>query len=837
MLKRMPAEPARVRAILGPTNTGKTHLAIERLVAHRNGIVGFPLRLLARENYDRMVAAKGADQVALVTGEEKIIPSGARWFACTVEAMPLDRNPAFVAVDEIQLAGDRDRGHIFTDRLLHARGTEETMFLGAETLAPLLRHLVPEAVVETRPRLSALTYSGHCPLSRIPPRSAVVGFSAPAVYEIAEAIRRRRGGCAIVMGRLSPRTRNAQVRMFQNREVDFLVATDAIGMGLNLDLDHVLFAGMEKFDGRNLRQLAPAELAQIAGRAGRGMRDGQFGVLAGQTPIPDSIVDQIESHRFEPLRTLSWRNSALDFVSTASLLKTLEAAPGSASLRRMPDAVDHQTLLWLLRDPEIQSLATSPGALRLLWQVCQIPDFRKLGPEPHVALCSQVFSHLGRAPGQLPERWINTSLESLDRTDGDIDTLMQRLSGVRVWSYLAARQDWVPHSDYWQAHTQRIEDRLSDVLHEALTARFVDRRATHLLRRLETPDPHFLTTVDPGGNVLVDGHLIGSVHGFRFSIDRDMIREPANILLRAARRVLADEIPRRLARLETSPDHAFRMDATGIVTWQTTPDPATDSNRHPVARLVASNLPHRPMVVPIQSEFLTATLRERLSARVEAWLKVEIDAALRPLHAVLVSAAGQPELRGLMHLLEHSLGILPSSQVPAELARKPGMLCRHGLVSGRFACFVPALLKPKPMQTRAALLRLIQIGPMVPVNCGSAVTIRDAPECPVAEALVQGWVRAGSCLVRLDVAERLARQMSRLTRDGPSALPPNLASQLGCPSALLSPILNGLGFAIERAEPDRLVRHRHGHPKSPLQHRAMPETEHSPFAVLAALKP
>ena len=418
----------RVKAVLGPTNTGKTHLAITRLLAHASGMIGFPLRLLARENYDRMVAARGEKSVALITGEEKIIPPDARWFSCTTEAMPLDRACEFVAVDEIQLCADPDRGHVFTDRLLHARGLVETMFLGAQTIRPLLAHLVPEAEIDTRPRLSQLTYAGPAKLVRLPPRSAVVAFSAAEVYAIAEMIRRRRGGCAVVMGRLSPRTRNAQVALYQNGEVDFLVATDAIGMGLNMDVNHVAFAGLQKFDGHRPRRLTAAEIAQIAGRAGRGMRDGTFGTTATCPELPPELVEAVEAHDFDPIESLVWRNTDLDFTSIDRLLDSLTAPAPRPGLVRGHAVADLETLAALSRDQDVRAMATGRKRLRLLWEACQIPDFRKITDDSHVRLCGRIFGHLARGE-HLPRDWLDSQFAQLASAEGDIDTLMARLSG------------------------------------------------------------------------------------------------------------------------------------------------------------------------------------------------------------------------------------------------------------------------------------------------------------------------------------------------------------------------------------------------------------------------
>jgi ATP-dependent RNA helicase SUPV3L1/SUV3 len=548
-----PIFDARVRAVLGPTNTGKTHLAITRLLAHASGIIGFPLRLLARENYDRMVAAKGERHVALITGEEKIVPPGAKWFACTVEAMPLDRQTEFVAVDEIQLCADPDRGHVFTDRLLHARGMVETMFLGAETIRPLLQRLVPRAEVETRPRLSQLTHSGPTKLTRLPARSAVVAFSAGEVYAIAEAIRRRRGGCAVVMGRLSPRTRNAQVALYQEREVDFLVATDAIGMGLNMDVDHVAFAALTKFDGHAIRALSAQEAAQIAGRAGRGMRDGTFGPTGECPPLPDEMVNKIEKHDFEPLQALAWRNSDLDFSGVDALLDSLAAPPPTPGLPRAttrpttsrcpcwrgrggPEARGRQPL------PRPPALGSLPGA--------GLPQAGRRQPRRALRPRLPPPGRGRRAAGRVGGR----ADRHLGNVEGDLDTLMARLASIRVWSYVAARADWLRDAARFQNEARAAEDAVSDALHERLTARFVDRRAAHLIRRLDDTEEELLSAVTRQGEVVVEGHPVGRVSGFLFQPEAgEATEEERRLVLRAARRALREEMPRRVAALETRP--------------------------------------------------------------------------------------------------------------------------------------------------------------------------------------------------------------------------------------------------------------------------------------------
>jgi ATP-dependent RNA helicase SUPV3L1/SUV3 len=828
---------ARVKAVLGPTNTGKTHLAIERLLAHSSGIIGFPLRLLARENYDRMVAKKGVRQVALITGEEKIIPPDARWFSCTVEAMPLDRRTEFVAVDEIQLCADADRGHVFTDRLLHARGMVETMFLGAETIAPLLRRLVPSAQIETRPRLSQLTYAGPAKLVRLPPRTAVVAFSAAEIYALAELIRRRKGGCAVVMGRLSPRTRNAQVALYQEREVDFLVATDAIGMGLNMNVDHVAFAGLGKFDGHRPRRLTAAEVGQIAGRAGRGMKDGTFGTTTECPPIPDDVVNAVEAHSFESLDLLCWRNSDLDFSSLNSLLDSLNAPPPRQGLVRGNEASDLETLTALSRDPEIRKLAQGKRRMRLLWDACQIPDFRKLADDTHARLCARVFSHVA-TDTTLPTDWLAAQIAGLDRADGDIDTLMQRLSGVRVWSYIAARSDWVKDTAHWQAKAREVEDKLSDALHESLTSRFVDRRAAHLMRRLDAGEgDDLLSAVTRRGEVVVEGHNVGHIEGFGFVPDPAAVGDEKKLVLRAARRALRAEMPRRVGLLEAAPDHAFAFTTDHRLTWEGIP----------IARLVRGAISLRPRVQVLDSEFLDGAERERVRARLQAWLDGEIQADLAPLFAAEAMAQANPVLRGPLHRLTESLGLIPGADAETLASTVRPHLRALGVRSGRFALFIPALMKPRAAAMRARLWALSH-GVAVPEMPNAALVSipADQPDWPSGFAAAAGWVEAGPILIRLDIAEKIAGELGYRSRRAPAALPSGLASRLAIKADLLPAVLRHLGFRVLPAA--GLAPEQQGPPApamlTPLRRRrpvavAPPvpvRAASGPFAALAALR-
>jgi ATP-dependent RNA helicase SUPV3L1/SUV3 len=834
----------RVKAVLGPTNTGKTHLAMERLLAHASGIIGFPLRLLARENYDRMVARKGARHVALITGEEKIFPPEARWFSCTVEAMPLERvanGAEFVAVDEIQLCADPDRGHIFTDCLLHARGLSETMFLGAETIRPLLTRLVPRIEIETRPRLSQLEYVGPAKLTKLPPRSAVVAFSAADVYAIAELLRRRRGGCAVVMGRLSPRTRNAQVALYQAKEVDFLVATDAIGMGLNMDVNHVAFAGLTKHDGHRPRRLTAAEMAQIAGRAGRGMRDGTFGTTGDCPPIPPEIAEAVEAHSFERLSQLCWRNSSLAFSDIDGLIDSLMAPPPRAGLVKGNDASDLITLAALAREPEIRRMATSPRRLRLLWDACQIPDFRKLTDDTHAKLCARVFFHVARDE-KLPTDWLASNIAGLSRAEGDIDTLMQRLAGVRVWAYIAARADWVRDAAHWQDRAREVEEILSDALHERLMSRFVDRRAAHLLRRLdESAGETLLSAVTRKGEVVVEGHSVGHVGGFFFVPDPMAEGEEKKLVLRAARRALREAIPLRVGVLEAAPGADFSLSETHEILWDGVP----------VARLTRGRGALHPRVAVLDSEFLDGPLRERVRLRLQAHVDGMIQHDLLPLLTAIDRAAQESALRGPLHLLEEALGLVPGATeeniAPALRTRLKAL----GVQAGRFALFVPALLKPRAMALRARLWAVQHREKMPALAASGMVAMKPPADWPSGFSEAMGWLDTGPVLLRLDIAERLAAELGHATRRGSAAAPRGMASRLGVGADLLPVVLRHLGFRVIPAM--ALGEEEYGPPApamlAPLRRRRPQQTRktailspgsapaHGPFAALAALRP
>lgn len=652
------AAPSRLVAVLGPTNTGKTHLAVERMLGHASGMIGLPLRLLAREIYERIVKLRGANAVALITGEEKIIPTRPHFWVCTVEAMPLEREVEFLAIDEIQLAADPERGHVFTSRLLHARGRFETMFLGAATMAPLMRRLIPDLEVVTRERLSNLTYAGSKKLTRLPRRSAIVAFSTDQVYAIAELIRRQRGGAAVVMGSLSPRTRNAQVGLFQSGEVDFLVATDAIGMGLNMDVDHVAFAGMRKFDGRRTRWLHAHEIAQIAGRAGRHIRDGTFGVTGEAEELDEDLVEQVVEHRFDPIQAIEWRNARLDFDTLPDLLRSLVQTPNAPGLKLTGQALDETLLRRAMQDEEIKRVGRSRGTIMRLWEACQLPDFQKTTLEEHVRLSRDVFHALTGKRGRLTDDWFAPRFAEVDRDDGQIDQLSARLAGVRTLSYIANRPDWLEGMKGWRDRTRALEDRLSDVLHERLTARFVDRKTTALMRSLHDREGTMAEVADDGV-VTVDGEAVGHLEGVRFAPAAGGSALADRTLKTAALRAVGPEIARRLGKLASDGDDAFSVTPDGDVLWSGA-----------LAAKIVNTEPFSPRVRLI-GDLGPQAARDRAQRRIEAWLASEAGRALRDLRRLkqaVESGALKGLPRGIAFRLLEAGGVIDRRDVERDLA-------------------------------------------------------------------------------------------------------------------------------------------------------------------------
>lgn len=799
-----------VTAVLGPTNTGKTHYAIERMVAHETGVIGLPLRLLAREVYTRLVEKVGHHNVALVTGEEKITPHMARYSVCTVEAMPRETRAAFVAIDEVQLAGDLERGHIFTDRILHLRGREETLLLGAATMKPILEHLLPGITVVERPRLSQLFYAGSKKITRLPQRTAIVAFSADEVYAIAELIRRQRGGAAVVLGALSPRTRNAQVGLYQEGDVEYLVATDAIGMGLNLDVDHVAFAQDRKFDGYQYRNLNPGELGQIAGRAGRHTRDGTFGVTGRVDPLDPELVERIEAHEFDPVRVLQWRSKRLDFSSIANLKASLDAPPAVSGLARALPAVDQQALEHLSRYPDIREMATTPERVEKLWEACALPDYRRIAPAQHADLISTLYADLVRR-GTVNEDFLAEQVRRADRTDGEIDTLSARIAQIRTWTYVSNRPDWLADPTHWQEKTREIEDRLSDALHERLTKRFVDRRTSVLMKRLRE-NAMLEAEISVNGDVFVEGHHVGQLAGFRFTLASGTEGPDAKAVQGAAQKALALEFEARAARLHAAGNGDLAIGSDGTVRWL----------GDPVARLAASEHVMRPRVIVLADEQLTGSARDHVAARIERFVNHHIATVLKPLDDLSRAEDLQGLAKGLAFQLVESLGVLFRRDVADDVKsldqEARASIRKHGIRFGAYHIFMPALLKPAPAELITLLWALKNdsldkpgYGELIPALAAGRTSIVTDPAFERAFYKLAGFRFLGKRAVRIDILERLADIIRPLLQWKPGTTPrpegaydgrrftatTSMLSILGATPDDMEEILKGLGYRAD----------------------------------------
>ena len=791
------AEPSRITAILGPTNTGKTHYAIERMLGHRSGVIGLPLRLLAREVFDKIVAVRGPSVVALVTGEERIVPPRTQYWVCTVEAMPEGLGADFVAVDEIQLCADPERGYVFTDRLLRARGQHETLFMGADTMRSTIAALVPGVQFMHRERMSQLSYAGSKKISRMPPRSAIVGFSVENVYAIAELIRRQKGGAAIVMGALSPRTRNAQVEMYQNGDVDFLVATDAIGMGLNLDIDHVAFSSLSKFDGRRMRMLAPNELAQIAGRAGRGMSHGSFGVTGEAPLLDDSVAQAIMDHRFTPIRRLQWRNPSLSFGSIDSLVSTLEVAPEDDLLSRAREADDLAALKSLSGLAEVRARASDPASVRLLWDVCRIPDFRGISSAEHSGLLEMIFGFLHQL-GRVPDDWLARQVKRIDRIDGDIDALSKRLAFIRTWTYVAQRSGWVSDESHWREATRAVEDRLSDALHERLTQRFVDRRTSVLLRRLKQKEA-MVAEVNDKGEVTVEGEFVGRLEGFRFRQDKDASGQEAKTLRQASAAALAPQFNLRADRFYNAPDTEIDFTEQGGLMW----------GEQAVGKLVAGDDPLKPQVVA----FVDEEAGEDVAAKVKRRLQHFIDRKIATLFEPLLNLQRDEEFSGLVRgfafRLVEAIGLLPRGEVAQEVKEldqdaRAG-LRKHGVRFGQFTIFMPLMLKPAPTRLRLVLWSLARGFDTFPeAPPPGLVTVPVAADAPQGYHTMSGYRAAGTRAIRIDMLERLADMLRAEDSRAGFEASADMLSITGMTLEQFADLMQGLGYVPERGEREKV---------------------------------
>jgi ATP-dependent RNA helicase SUPV3L1/SUV3 len=806
------ARGAGVTAVLGPTNTGKTHLAIERMLAHSSGMIGLPLRLLAREVYNKCVERVGADAVALVTGEEKIKPNNPRFWVSTVEAMPRDLDVSFVAIDEIQLGADLERGHVFTDRMLNRRGSDETLVLGAATMRGMVERLLPGANILSRPRLSTLQFAGEKKLTRLPRRSAIVAFSADEVYAIAELIRRQRGGAAVVLGSLSPRTRNAQVALYQSGDVDYLVATDAIGMGLNLDVDHVAFAADRKFDGYQFRKLNPSELAQIAGRAGRATRDGTFGTTGRCPPFEPELAQALESHTFDSVKVLQWRNTALDFTSLGALAATLGQTPTEQGLTRAPIAEDIQVLEHVSRDDEVRALAATRAAIERLWEVCQVPDYRKISPAAHAELAVTLYGFLMRE-GTIPDHWFAQQVAQADRTDGDIDTLANRIAHIRTWTFAANRPDWLADPEHWQGIARGVEDRLSDALHERLAERFVDRRTSVLMRRLRE-NTMLETEISKSGEVIVEGHPVGRLAGFQFAADSASAGPEGKALRTAAQKALAGEIEARATRLSHAADEQIVLATDGSLRWL----------GEPVGKLTAGDEILRPRVRILADEQLSGPARDTAQTRLDLWLKAHLEKLLGPLFALGSAEDITGIARGVAFQLTEALGVLERSRVAEEVKgldqASRATLRKYGVRFGAYHLYLPNLLKPGPRALATQLWALKEATPdtkgldEVPHLASSGRTSFPADkDVPKALYRVVGYRVCGERAVRVDILERLADLIRPALAWRPGSLAPkppgavegggftvtvNMTSLTGSSGEDFASVLRSLGYRMDK---------------------------------------
>ncbi|MBZ0129490.1 MAG: disulfide oxidoreductase [Rhodobacteraceae bacterium] len=786
-----------VAAVLGPTNTGKTHYAIERMLARRSGVIGLPLRLLAREVYDRIVALRGPSVVALITGEERIVPARAQYWVATVEAMPMDIAADFLAIDEVQLCADPERGHVFTERLLRARGAQETLFLGSDTMKGAINALVPKVSFLRRERFSALSYTGSRKISRMPARSAIVGFSADNVYAIAELLRRQKGGAAVVLGALSPRTRNAQVDLYQNGDVDHLVATDAIGMGLNLDIDHVAFSATSKFDGRRMRRLMPNELAQIAGRAGRYMNAGSFGVTGEAGPFLPEVVEAIENHRFTPIRRLQWRNDRLEFGTTASLMASLETGSDNEWLIRSREADDQIALKALSERTDIADRVTSARDVRLLWDICQVPDFRNISSGEHAGLLARLFEFL-QDQGHVPDDWLAAQIARIDRSDGDIDTLSKRLAFIRTWTYVSQRKTWVEDPDHWQNETRAVEDRLSDALHERLTQRFVDRRTSVLMRRLKQKES-LVADVNDKGEVSVEGQHVGRLIGFRFQQDANATPDEAKTLRAAGLAALKPEFSLRSDRFYNAPDTEIDFTEQGGLMW----------GENAVGKLVKGADALSPGIEVFVDEEAGPDVADKVRRRLGHFIERRIGALFEPLLALKKDEAISGLARGVAFRLIEEFGILDRAGIAADVKaldqESRGLLRKHGVRFGQYTLFQQAMLKPAPTRLRLVLWSLFNGFDDFPeAPPPGLVTVPGLAGMPEGYFEKAGYRLAGARAIRIDMLERLA-DLTR-AKDGRAGFEAtaDMLSITGMTLEQFADLMQGLGYKAEAGEREKV---------------------------------
>ena len=739
----------KITAVLGPTNTGKTHLAIETMLSFESGMIGFPLRLLAREVYDKVIKKISLDKVALITGEEKIIPSNAKYFLCTVESMPIDKHLEFVGVDEIQMCSDHERGHIFTDRLLNMRGEKLTMLMGSSTIKNIISKLDGDIEFINRERLSKLTYAGHKKISRIDRKTAIIAFSAEEVYAIAELIRRQKGGAAIVMGSLSPKTRNAQVELYQSGDVDFLVATDAIGMGINMDLDFVYFSNIKKFDGKKLRRLNLSEIGQIAGRAGRYLNDGSFGITGDCKEISPEEVELLENHKFEEIRTLFWRNSNLNFNNPISLIKSLEEKPQVEWLRKIHECEDEKALKYFLKDQKILNKEFDKKALMLLWECCQIPDFVKKTYGNHFEVIGNVFKFLTSKKGLISEDYMRLQLMKLDKLDGNVDSLSNRIANVRTWSYVSNKNNWVENQSYWIEKTKHLEDRLSDRLHEELTKTFIDKRASVLARGLKQ-DMEFKTEILQNNDVKIDDQFIGKIKGLKLELDlkKGALETDIKSLKKAARQTIGPELEKRVQSIIDT--GLINLNEDFKIYW----------NDFPIAKLTTGSDYLNPNFDLIVDDIIEQNTKQKLNDYVNKWIHSKINNVLKSLIDLKNIKENNSSIKALAYQLYENNGVLKRDQVSEYLKNleqnERKILRDLGVKFGRYHVFLYQLIKPEAVSLRTLLWKNFyqKFHNLKPPTYG--LNFLDDKEIKNKNfMLLCGFERFDNFFVRIDILERL----------------------------------------------------------------------------------
>ena len=782
----------KITAVLGPTNTGKTHLAIETMLSFDTGMIGFPLRLLAREVYDKIIKKISVDKVALITGEEKIIPSNAKYFLCTVESMPIDKHLEFVGVDEIQMCADHERGHIFTDRLLNMRGEKLTMLMGSNTIKNIISKLDADIEFINRDRLSKLTYAGHKKISRINRKTAIIAFSSEEVYAIAELIRRQKGGAAIVMGSLSPKTRNAQVELYQSGDVDFLVATDAIGMGINMDLDYVFFSNLKKFDGKKLRKLNLSEMGQIAGRAGRYLNDGNFGITGECKEITSEDVELLENHKFEEIRTLFWRNSNLNFNNPLSLIKSLEEKPQTGWLRKIHECEDERALKYFLKDKSFINLEFEKKTLELLWECCQIPDFVKKTYGNHYEVIGNVFKFLSSEKGQITDEYMRLQLMKLDKLEGNVDSLSNRIANVRTWSYVSNKNNWTENQEYWIEKTKHLEDRLSDRLHEELTKTFIDKRASVLARGLKQ-DMEFKTEILENNNVMIDDQFIGKINGLKLELDlkKGALETDIKSLKKAARQSIGPELEKRIQIIVD----------TGLI--ELNDDFKIHWNNFPIAKLSAGNDYLNPKFELVIDETIEKDQKQKLTDFIYKWLHNKINIVLKSLIDLKNLKEKNSSIKALAYQLYENNGVLKREQVSSYLKtlgqNERKILRELGVKFGRYHVFLYQLIKPEAVSLRTLLWKNFhqKYYNLKPPTFGLNF-LDDKDSKNKNFMLLCGFEKFDSLFVRIDILERLFMQIINTdTKDNKEIkMIPEMLNLLGCSKDNFKKLLQKMGYKI-----------------------------------------